>query len=76
MLTVTPQITSLPADAVLVKRILCPPEFSPSSTRVLQYAGRGAVDSLLFGSTTEQVLREGSCPVLALRAESGTSSPV
>ncbi len=30
----------------------------------------GAVDSLLFGSTTAHVLREASCPVLTLRAES------
>lgn len=161
VLTVPPHATSAPADAVLLKRILCPLDFSPSSKRALQYAlslaqeangsltvlhviewlpeeeprthahfqvpdyrqhllhdarerlhaeinddvrawcdvqevvtfskayreilriantasadlivmgaqGRDAVDSLLFGSTTEHVMRAASCPVLTLRAE-------
>jgi nucleotide-binding universal stress UspA family protein len=31
--------------------------------------GRGVLDRLLFGSTTEQLVRQASCPVLTLRKE-------
>jgi nucleotide-binding universal stress UspA family protein len=31
--------------------------------------GRGAVDRMVFGSTTQQVARQASCPVLTLRTE-------
>ena len=34
---------------------------------VMGVQGRGAVDLLLFGSTTQHVVREASCPVLTLR---------
>ena len=164
VLTVPALATRAPSEAVQLKRILCPLDFSPSSMRALQYArslaqetngsltvlhviewfpeeetgvhaqfheyrrhlmqdararlhaevsddvrswcnvdevvtfsrayreilsvaktakadlivmgaqGRGVVDSLLFGSTTEHVLRETPCPVLTLRAESAVGS--
>lgn len=35
---------------------------------VMGAQGRGAIDSLVFGSTSEQVLRAATCPVLTLRA--------
>ena len=34
---------------------------------VMGVQGRGAADLLFFGSTTEHVVREASCPVLTLR---------
>jgi nucleotide-binding universal stress UspA family protein len=34
---------------------------------VMGVQGRGAVDLLYFGSTTQHVVREASCPVLTLR---------
>jgi nucleotide-binding universal stress UspA family protein len=34
---------------------------------VMGVQGRGAVDRLLFGSTTHQVVRAARCPVLTLR---------
>jgi nucleotide-binding universal stress UspA family protein len=34
---------------------------------VMGVQGRGAIDLLLFGSTTQHVVREASCPVLTLR---------
>ena len=34
---------------------------------VMGVQGRGAVDLMLFGSTTQHVVREASCPVLTLR---------
>ena len=38
VLTVPVRATSAPADTVLLKRLLCPLDFSSSSTRALQYA--------------------------------------
>jgi nucleotide-binding universal stress UspA family protein len=35
---------------------------------VMGVVGRGAVDLLLFGSTTAHVVREATCPVLTIRA--------
>ncbi len=35
---------------------------------VMGVAGRGALDLLLFGSTTEHVVRQAACPVLTIRA--------
>jgi nucleotide-binding universal stress UspA family protein len=35
---------------------------------VMGVHGRGAVDLMLFGSTTQQVVREATCPVLTIRA--------
>jgi nucleotide-binding universal stress UspA family protein len=35
---------------------------------IMGVQGRGAVDLLFFGSTTQQVVREASCPVLTLRS--------
>jgi len=34
---------------------------------VMGVQGRGSADLWLFGSTTQQVVREASCPVLTLR---------
>jgi nucleotide-binding universal stress UspA family protein len=34
---------------------------------VIGIHGRGAVDRLFFGSTTQHVVREATCPVLTLR---------
>jgi nucleotide-binding universal stress UspA family protein len=39
---------------------------------VMGVQGRGAVDLMFFGSTTQQVVRQASCPVLTLR---GTPHP-
>jgi nucleotide-binding universal stress UspA family protein len=38
-----------------------------SDVIVMGVQGRGAADLLLFGSTTQHVVREASCPVLTLR---------
>jgi nucleotide-binding universal stress UspA family protein len=35
---------------------------------VMGSTGRGAIDRLLFGSTTQHVLRQARCPVLTMRA--------
>jgi nucleotide-binding universal stress UspA family protein len=39
-----------------------------SNLIVMGVQGRGAVDLMLFGSTTHHVVREANCPVLTLRA--------
>jgi len=31
--------------------------------------GRGAIDRMLFGSTTQHLVRQASCPVLTLRTD-------
>jgi nucleotide-binding universal stress UspA family protein len=36
---------------------------------VMGVQGRGAVDRMMFGSTTQQVIRHATCPVLTLRAK-------
>jgi nucleotide-binding universal stress UspA family protein len=36
---------------------------------VLGVQGRTAADLLLFGSTTQHVVRQAECPVLTIRAE-------
>lgn len=40
---------------------------------VMGSTGRGAIDRLLFGSTTQHVLRQARCPVLTIRARHGQS---
>jgi nucleotide-binding universal stress UspA family protein len=35
---------------------------------VIGVQGRGAVNLMVFGSTTHHVVREATCPVLTLRA--------
>lgn len=40
---------------------------------VMGVAGRGAVDLMLFGSTTNHVVRRAACPVLTLRTASGSA---
>jgi len=42
-------------------------EEEDSDLIVMGVQGRGAVDLLFFGSTTQHVVREASCPVLTLR---------
>lgn len=34
---------------------------------VMGVRGRGALDRLLFGSTTDHVIRQANCPVLTIR---------
>jgi nucleotide-binding universal stress UspA family protein len=36
---------------------------------VMGIQGRGAVDRVVFGSTTQQVVRQANCPVLTLRTQ-------
>lgn len=36
---------------------------------VMGVQGRGAVDLMLFGSTTQRVIRQAACPVLTLRSQ-------
>ena len=36
---------------------------------VMGVQGRGAADLMFFGSTTQHVVREATCPVLTLRGE-------
>jgi nucleotide-binding universal stress UspA family protein len=38
-----------------------------SDVIVMGVQGRGAADLLFFGSTTQHVVREATCPVLTLR---------
>jgi nucleotide-binding universal stress UspA family protein len=38
---------------------------------VMGVRGRGAVDLMLFGSTTHHVIRESHCPVLTIRERQG-----
>lgn len=40
-----------------------------SDVIVMGAQGRGAAELMFFGSTTSQVVREATCPVLTLRAE-------
>jgi hypothetical protein len=40
---------------------------------VMGVQGRGAADLLFFGSTTQHLVREASCPVLTLRHASAAS---
>jgi nucleotide-binding universal stress UspA family protein len=39
-----------------------------SELLVLGVHGRSAADRLIFGSTTQQVVRQAACPVLTVRA--------
>jgi nucleotide-binding universal stress UspA family protein len=49
------------------KEILRVAESDKSDVIVMGVAGRGAADLLFFGSTTNQVVRASSCPVLTVR---------
>jgi len=60
-------------DAVVVfgrsyREILSAAERMGADLIVMGAQGRGAIDSLMFGSTSEHVLRSATCPVLTLRA--------
>jgi nucleotide-binding universal stress UspA family protein len=68
-------------DAVVVfgkshREILGAADRMDADLIVMGAQGRGAIDSLMFGSTSEQVLRAATCPVLTLRAraESGDAT--
>jgi nucleotide-binding universal stress UspA family protein len=59
-------------DAVVVegrtyKQILCQAKERQADLIVMGVHGRGAIDLLLFGSTTHHVLRASTCPVLVVR---------
>jgi len=59
-------------DAVVVegradKQILCQAKERGADLIVMGVHGRGAIDLLLFGSTTQHVLRASACPVLIVR---------
>ena len=41
---------------------------SSASLIVMGAQGRGGISHTLFGSTTQQVVREATCPVMAVRA--------
>jgi nucleotide-binding universal stress UspA family protein len=49
------------------REVLRVAEEKPSDLIVMGVQGRGAADLLFFGSTTQHVVREASCPVLTLR---------
>ena len=44
---------------------------APADLIVMGVQGRGAVDLVLFGSTTHHVIRESQCPVLTIRGRQG-----
>ncbi|MBI4262788.1 MAG: universal stress protein [Acidobacteria bacterium] len=50
------------------RQILRVAEEQASDVIVLGVHGRGAVDLMFFGSTTQHVVRQAACPVLTLRA--------
>lgn len=59
------------------RNIICPVAFSDLSQRaaedetdlvVMGVHGGSAAEIMLFGSTTHHVVREATCPVLAIRA--------
>jgi len=62
----------LTIDAVVVegrayREILCQAKMKRADLIVMGVHGRGALDLLLFGSTTHHVLRASTCPVLIVR---------
>jgi len=51
------------------REILCPASQKKADLIVMGVHGRGALDLLLFGSTTHHVIRASTCPVLIVRQE-------
>jgi nucleotide-binding universal stress UspA family protein len=57
----------------MIRLVLCPIDVSDLAAErhgeliVLGVQGRGAIDRMLFGSTTDDVVRRASCPVLTTR---------
>jgi nucleotide-binding universal stress UspA family protein len=51
------------------RQILAAAEYEKAGLIVMGVRGRGALNRMLFGSTTEHVIREARCPVLTLHAE-------
>jgi nucleotide-binding universal stress UspA family protein len=51
------------------REVLAIAEAERASLIVMGVRGRGALNRLIFGSTTEHVIREARCPVLTLHSE-------
>ena len=49
------------------RQILCPLE--PADLIVMGAQGRGGLGLVLFGSTTQEVVRGATCPVLTVRGQ-------
>jgi nucleotide-binding universal stress UspA family protein len=61
-----PEVVVAPGKAY--RGILKTAEERRADLIVMGVVGRGSIDLLLFGSTTEQVVRQATCPVLSIRA--------
>ena len=61
------RVESLMARGKPWREVLRISEEKQSDVIVIGVQGRGAADLLFFGSTTQHVVREASCPVLTLR---------
>lgn len=53
------------------KEILRVADEQQADVMVLGVQGRSAADLLLFGSTTQHIVRQAACPVLTIRADAG-----
>ena len=60
-------IEAIVVEGRAYKQILCQAKERRADLIVMGVHGRGAIDLLLFGSTTHQVLRASTCPVLIVR---------
>ena len=50
-----------------MSRFFAPPTNGRSISIVMGVHGRNALDRLVFGSTTEHIIRRAKCPVLTVR---------
>lgn len=60
-------IDALVVEGRAYKQILCAAKERNADLIVMGVHGRGAIDLALFGSTTNHVLHESTCPVLVVR---------
>lgn len=60
-------VDALVVEGRAYKEILCQAKQKRADLIVMGVHGRGAIDLLLFGSTTHHVLRGSTCPVLIVR---------
>jgi nucleotide-binding universal stress UspA family protein len=60
-------VDALVVEGRAYKEILCQAKEKRADLIVMGVHGRGAIDLLLFGSTTHHVLRASTCPVLIVR---------
>jgi nucleotide-binding universal stress UspA family protein len=60
-------VDALVVEGRTYKEILCQAKQKRADLIVMGVHGRGAIDLLLFGSTTHHVLRASTCPVLIVR---------